>query len=50
VADAFEVTQRAIEKWTKRRKFPKPFYIGRVPYWRGQTLLNWMENRQSEVA
>jgi hypothetical protein len=51
VAGAFQVTERAVEKWMKKRGgFPKPFYVGRTPYWRGRTLLNWMENRQQEVA
>lgn len=45
------VTGRAIEKWTKRRRggFPRPFYIGRTPYWRGHVIVSWMDREQTEA-
>lgn len=50
VASLFDVTERAVEKWRKKRaKFPRPFYVGRTPYWRGSALLSWMEGKQAEA-
>jgi predicted DNA-binding transcriptional regulator AlpA len=42
---------RQIERWMKQRRgrFPRPFYVGRTPYWRGTVVLDWMNRRQQEA-
>lgn len=50
LARALGCTERAIEKWRKNRRvsFPRPFYIGARPFWRGHAVLNWMDRQQAE--
>lgn len=52
LAEVLGVSVRQLDRWRNGRRgtFPRPFYIGREPYWRGQVIVNWMENRQREAA
>lgn len=49
LAERIGLTGRTIDRLLKRRKFPRPFYIGRTPYWKGSAMLTWTENRQREA-
>jgi predicted DNA-binding transcriptional regulator AlpA len=51
VATALCVTERAIEKWRKKRRnrFPAPFKMGRTPYWTGRTINAWIQRQQQEA-
>jgi predicted DNA-binding transcriptional regulator AlpA len=52
IARAFGVSERSVERWRKgkRNRFPRPFYVGNVPHWKGQTINAWMDRKQQEAA
>jgi predicted DNA-binding transcriptional regulator AlpA len=49
IAEAFGKSERQLERLVKRRKLPRPFYVGRTPFWRGDAVLAWMDRQQAQA-
>jgi predicted DNA-binding transcriptional regulator AlpA len=51
LAAALGVSVRCLEKWRRdrRMRFPRPFFMGRTPHWRGRAVVRWMDERQAEA-
>jgi hypothetical protein len=52
VARIFEISKRQLRTWRKRRsgvRFPRPFFRGRRPCWKGRDLIAWEERLRAEV-
>lgn len=43
-------TVRGLNKMIQRGDLPKPFHIGRKSFWRRETLLTFLENREKRGA
>lgn len=52
LAAMLEVSERLIHKMRRARRgrLPQPFFMGRKPFWRGQTMIEWFARRQQEAA
>ena len=49
ICTCFFVSERTIERECRRKRFPRPFYIGNRPMWRGRVVLRWMDLRQLDA-
>jgi predicted DNA-binding transcriptional regulator AlpA len=34
----------------RRARFPRPFFVGRTPCWRGSAIIAWVERMQLEAV
>lgn len=46
VAERFNVSARTIRNWIEEQGFPKPFYIGRKPFFRMVEVMLWAEKQR----
>ena len=49
VAEIFHVSERTIKNWIDTLGFPRPYYIGRKPFFRGIDLIIWKEQQQKNT-
>jgi transposase len=53
LAEALGVSVHTLIRWRKRlrggRRFPRPFFQGRMPCWRGRTIVGWQDRMQAEA-
>ena len=47
LAARYDVTQRTIDRWTRDKElaFPQPLYVGSLPVWDEQEIVDWERSR-----
>jgi predicted DNA-binding transcriptional regulator AlpA len=49
LAKLFDVSERCIEKWVARGRFPRPFKLGARDAWIGRTIIAWQDRQQAKA-
>jgi predicted DNA-binding transcriptional regulator AlpA len=49
LAKVYDVSERCIEKWVARGRFPRPYKLGARDAWRGRTIMDWEDRRQAQA-
>lgn len=51
LAAALGMTDRQLRRWRKdkRMRFPRPFFQGRMPCWRGHVVIAWQDRQQEQA-
>lgn len=45
VAQLFHVHRKTLQRWQAERGFPKPFYVGKLAFYRAIELRLWQEKQ-----